>query len=86
MAKYIFIQPISSSYAHLQPDNDPVTAKTPFFAHENAAKWAVPQQWYTYWMERHHSGLTHDAVHAAAVSSQATGSNGSESPNHDANG
>ena len=37
---------------HLQPDIDPVTAQTPFFAHENASKWAVLEQWHAYQMER----------------------------------
>ena len=42
----------SRSHAHLQLDIDPVTAKTPFFAPENATKWAVSEQWHTYWMKR----------------------------------
>jgi hypothetical protein len=65
------------SHAHLQPDIDPVTAKTPFFAHENAAKWAVPEQWHTYWMVR-----CHEQRHALSRSGAASSSNGSESPNH----
>jgi hypothetical protein len=50
----LFIQSESISlfsYAHLQPDIDPVAAKTPFFAPENAAKWAVPEQWHVYWTD-----------------------------------
>ena len=39
-------------YAHLQPGIDPVTAQTPFFAHENASKWAVPEQWHAYRMQK----------------------------------
>ena len=34
---------------YLQLDIDPVTAKTPFFAPENATKWAVLEQWHTFW-------------------------------------
>ena len=41
------------SHAHLRPGIDPVAAKTPFLAPENAAKWAVLEQWHVYWMERH---------------------------------
>jgi hypothetical protein len=44
----------SWSHAHLrvQPDIDPDTAKTAFFAPENVTKWAVLEQWHTYWMKR----------------------------------
>jgi hypothetical protein len=38
--------------SHLQPDIDPVTAQTPFFSRENASKWAVPEQWHAYRIER----------------------------------
>ena len=56
MAWYIFIIHsvrvyFINSYALLQPDIDPVAAKTPFFAPENVAKWAVLEQWHVYWTE-----------------------------------
>lgn len=31
---------------------DPETAKMPFFAMENKEKWAVPEQWHAYVMEK----------------------------------
>ena len=57
------------SHAHpgLQPDIDPVAAKTPFFAHENAAKWVVLEQWHTYRMQRRH-----EQRHALSRSGAAT--------------
>lgn len=53
LSKYSFSL-LHKSHAYLQTDIDPLTAKTPFFADENAAKWAVPEQWHTYWMQRRH--------------------------------
>jgi hypothetical protein len=58
----------------LQLDIDPVTAKTPFFAPENATKWAVSEQWHTYWMERRQ-----EQRHTLSLSSAVT------LPNHVAN-
>lgn len=70
----------SPAYAHLRLDIDPVTAKTPFFAPENATKWAVLEQWHTYWVKRRQ-----DQRHALSQSGAAT-SNGSPNFNHVANG
>jgi hypothetical protein len=66
----------SRSHAHvrLQLDIDPVTAKTPFFAPENATKWAVSEQWHTYWTKRRQ-----EQRHALSLSGAVT------SPNHVAN-
>jgi hypothetical protein len=56
MAWYAYIQPFYRSHAYLQVqlelDIDPVAAKTPFFAPENATKWVVLEQWHIYWMKR----------------------------------
>jgi hypothetical protein len=34
------------------PEIDPETAKTPFFASGNIEKWAVPEQWHAYLLEK----------------------------------
>lgn len=60
------------SHAHRRPGIDPVAAKTPFFAPENAAKWVVQEQWHVYWMERRR-----EQRHAL---SQSGATNGSKEP------
>jgi hypothetical protein len=57
---------------YLQLDIDPVTAKTPFFAPENATKWAVSEQWHTFWTKRRQ-----EQRHALSQSGAATSNNGS---------
>ena len=49
-----------------------MAAKTPFLPPENAAKWAVLDQWYVYWME--------SCLEQRHALSQSGATNGSKEP------
>jgi hypothetical protein len=68
MAQYVIISTFPVSSYSPSSEIDPETAKTPFFASENMGKWAVPEQWHAYLMEKRQalsrSGASANGSHA----------------------
>ena len=51
MAQWALLLSLLIGAAHLFSEIDPETASSPFFANENAARWAVLEQWHQYYLE-----------------------------------